>query len=359
MMKAISLDRGLSSIREIHSVSPTSLLAGGSGGMELASIDEAEGSGSTRLNSIQPSASANAKLAHGKARRQKKNMRRLARSLGASLWPLMRQQIFLGMAALSVPVKMEVPQLMEDLTAAGVRFVYFSPRNMRRSKPVAEKIGITFDWNCAISLRELASDEADPHRYISNYADWDQHARLPHGVPAIKKHLREVDNVPLLVSLYTDSTPQASQQMVEVFRSYGEVVLTVGSAYRASNSGIFRAANIAVSVSMLPGYQQKLPIHSDSVLRGFPTLSSRGLSRADLMLVFRLVGLGAQQPGGGTSDLAGPELNMEALLEAVRKGRVLLLNMLQALAFLCVALLSPALWPVVACALPTPVPGHS
>jgi hypothetical protein len=26
---------------------------------------------------------------------------------------------------------------------------------MKRSKPIAEKIGISFDWNCAISLRDL------------------------------------------------------------------------------------------------------------------------------------------------------------------------------------------------------------
>ena len=67
----------------------------------------------------------------------------------------MRQQVFLGLAASSVPVKAEVPDLREDLTSAGIRFIYFSPRNMRRSKPVAEKLGIPFDWNCAISLRSL------------------------------------------------------------------------------------------------------------------------------------------------------------------------------------------------------------
>ena len=32
-------------------------------------------------------------------------------------------------------------------------------------------------------------------------------ARLPHGVESIRKHLQTVDNVPLLVSLYTDATP--------------------------------------------------------------------------------------------------------------------------------------------------------
>jgi hypothetical protein len=45
---------------------------------------------------------------------------------------------------------------------------------MKRSKPIAEKIGIAFDWNCAISLRDLENpDENDPHRHISSYADWD------------------------------------------------------------------------------------------------------------------------------------------------------------------------------------------
>jgi hypothetical protein len=84
-------------------------------------------------------------------------------------------QVFLGMAASSVPVRKDVPNVKEDLDSAGVRFVYFSAQNMKRSKPVAEKIGIPFDWNCAISLRELEGGTGahDPHRHISNYADWD------------------------------------------------------------------------------------------------------------------------------------------------------------------------------------------
>ena len=91
------------------------------------------------------------------------------RSVGACLWPYVRHQVFLGIAASSVPIKPDVSDLREDLTNSGVRFVYFSPRNMRRSKPVAEKIGIQFDWNCAISLRDLDLDSGealDPHRAI-------------------------------------------------------------------------------------------------------------------------------------------------------------------------------------------------
>jgi hypothetical protein len=38
------------------------------------------------------------------------------------------------MVASSVPPKRGMSSLIEDMMAAGVRFVYFSPRNMRRSK---------------------------------------------------------------------------------------------------------------------------------------------------------------------------------------------------------------------------------
>lgn len=121
-----------------------------------------------------------------------------------ALWNLQKDQIFLGMVASGIQPKKGVSGLIEDVMAAGVRFVYFSPRNMKRSKTFAEKMGIETDWNCAISLRALDSDGPDPHRMTSNYSDWDVKARLPHGIESIRKHLDEVDNVPLLVSLFTD-----------------------------------------------------------------------------------------------------------------------------------------------------------
>jgi hypothetical protein len=49
---------------------------------------------------------------------------------------------------------------------------------------------------------------------VSNYADWDVKAKLPHGVDDVRKHLEEVDNVPLLVSLFTDVTKETTKQMV-------------------------------------------------------------------------------------------------------------------------------------------------
>ena len=75
-------------------------------------------------------------------------------------------------------------------------------------------MGIDIAWNAAISLRPLDEGQEDKYRMISNYADWDVNAKLPHGIENVKHHLKEVDNVPLLVSLYTDVTKVTTRQMV-------------------------------------------------------------------------------------------------------------------------------------------------
>lgn len=75
-------------------------------------------------------------------------------------------------------------------------------------------MGIEVSWNCAISLRPLDDgEETDEHRMTSTYADWDVNARLPHGVADVKRHLKEVDNVPLLVSVFTDVTKHTTAEI--------------------------------------------------------------------------------------------------------------------------------------------------
>jgi len=134
-------------------------------------------------------------------------------------WSFMKNQIFLGVIGSLVVPRREIQSLLPVLSVAGVRFVYFSPRNMRRQKELASQMGIDVAWNCAISLRPLESGKEDPHRMVSNYADWDVNAKLPHGVEDVKKHLQEVDNVPLLVSLYTDATKETTREMVSPITS--------------------------------------------------------------------------------------------------------------------------------------------
>ena len=165
-----------------------------------------------------------------------------------ALWSLLQRQVFLGLVATAVQPTPDAPPLVEELTAAGVRFTLFSPRTMRRVTRCGEALGLQMDWNCALSLRPLDSDAPDEHRLISEYGDVVRNARLPYGIPAIRQHLARVDNVPLLVSIFTDATPGAVGDMVGIFREHHESVLCVGHAGRASNGPTFRRADVAVAV---------------------------------------------------------------------------------------------------------------
>lgn len=219
--------------------------------------------------------------------------------------------------------------------------------------------------NCAISLRELGEDEKDPFRHISSYADWDVHARMPHGVRAIRKHLAEVDNVPLLVSLYTDSTPSSIKEIVQVFKEYGEVVLTIGSSHRLTNRDLFYESDLACGVSMLPGEQKAIPSHEISAISSLPTTGSSNLCRADLLLTFRLISLNSssllQIPCPMSTDVLddnhhqvdlSSQLDFSTILEAVRVGRSFVLNAMQCLAVICICIVSLALVPIVALLVP-------
>lgn len=86
------------------------------------------------------------------------------------VWSLVKNQIFLGLLGSSVRPRKEIEPLIDSCTDAGVRFVYFSPRNMRRTKELASQMGIDVAWNCAISLRPLEEGTDDSFRMTSNYA---------------------------------------------------------------------------------------------------------------------------------------------------------------------------------------------
>lgn len=150
----------------------------------------------------------------------------MQRDKGSSTeWMMLQNQIFLGILGSLVVPRSETQGLLGTLQDAGVRFVYFSPRNMRRQKEIASQMGIDVAWNCAISLRPLVQGEEDEHRMISNYADWDVNAKLPHGIASVRKHLEEVDNVPLLVSLFTDATKDTTTDMVSNIHTCMSIIL--------------------------------------------------------------------------------------------------------------------------------------
>ena len=237
----------------------------------------------------------------------------LASLVEARLMRMQSGQIFGGLVAARYQPQAKMQSLIKRLDKAGIRFVYMASRSYRRTRPLAQKMGLETGWNSAISLMpriirplpaalgnhadagarggaagqaaaaaavarrggRAGSAPASSHlgafeveeeedfgvegvlsdekrwRLMRSAVDeqtWDMKAQLPHGLPEIATHLQVVDNVPLQVSLFTDSTPPASAGMVRLMQRHGESVLLVGSALKRSSHLLFSVADVAVAV---------------------------------------------------------------------------------------------------------------
>ncbi|BFZ17230.1 hypothetical protein BsWGS_20269 [Bradybaena similaris] len=76
-------------------------------------------------------------------------------------------------------------------------------------------------------------------------------AHLPRGIENIRPHLKNIDNVPLLVNLFTDCVPEATCEMVKIMQENGEVVIVVGSSLNMDNTAIFMQADCSISIEPL------------------------------------------------------------------------------------------------------------
>lgn len=70
-------------------------------------------------------------------------------------------------------------------------------------------------------------------------------AKLPRGIDKIRPHIELIDNVPLLVSLFTDCNTEVTREMLHIMQDYGEVVCVLGSSANAENMAIFMQADAA------------------------------------------------------------------------------------------------------------------
>ena len=90
-------------------------------------------------------------------------------------------------------------------------------------------------------------------------------AGLPVGVDNVRPHLEQVrgllkacnnavqiDNVPLLVSLFTDCEHSSTKQMLAIMQDYGEVVLVCGSSLNPNNMDVFCQADCRYCVIAFP-----------------------------------------------------------------------------------------------------------
>ena len=161
----------------------------------------------------------------------------------------LQSQSFLGMVQLQYQAMVDMVQFIDLLEKACIRFVHFSKENELRSRVFSEKMGLESGWNCHISLQSKADLERAesvmygrggrgrgrrgrfplssslPTKLESPAPAWceswqplvsdsdsedgsivqgNNRAQLPAGIENIRPHLDKMDNVPLLVSLFTD-----------------------------------------------------------------------------------------------------------------------------------------------------------
>ncbi|VDP60599.1 unnamed protein product [Schistosoma mattheei] len=79
-------------------------------------------------------------------------------------------------------------------------------------------------------------------------------SRLPCGIDNIRPHLENVDNVPLQVSLFTDCTPKAVSEMIQIMKEYGDTVCLIGSCYSLTNYVLFQQSDVAIAVKPILPY---------------------------------------------------------------------------------------------------------
>ena len=179
---------------------------------------------------------------------------------------LLCNQVFLGVVSLQFQPKADIVSLIEDLESAGIRFVYFTNENEVRGKVFAEKLGLEAGWNCHISLSPGSEDEGisnprDEHDFDSCSTSTSSslnsvinafqsyiRAKLPKGIRNVRPHLENMDNVPLLVPLFTDCTVDAIREMIEIMQENGEVVMCLGNAWNQDNLSIFAQADVSLSI---------------------------------------------------------------------------------------------------------------
>ena len=156
-----------------------------------------------------------------------------------------REHIFLGMIAVTNHPKSEANHFIEDVFDAGIRFVIFSEGDILETKAFGDDLGLYTAWNSCISL-------SDKPAVIEEFLNQDGKKVLPNGIEEIKSRLSDGnDNVPLLVSMFSDSTKSNILEMVKIYQQNGEVPIVIGNCLHPQNAFIYQSADISISVKTL------------------------------------------------------------------------------------------------------------
>ncbi|CAG9824590.1 unnamed protein product [Phaedon cochleariae] len=151
----------------------------------------------------------------------------------------------------------------------------------------------THEWQSLSNLTESTEQSAPINFDMSN------RAKLPRGIDKIRPHIELIDNVPLLVSLFTDCTPDVTKEMLQIMQDYKEIVCIIGSSENCYNAGIFMQADASISIEPLyPQVCQKMEVYKKTIgclspidfsceLNSIPC--SLSVKREDPFSIYRLI----------------------------------------------------------------------
>ena len=125
----------------------------------------------------------------------------------------------------------------------------------------------------------------------SNPFDYDMsnRAQLPRGIENIRPHLETADNVPLLVSLFTDCVPATTKEMLKIMQEYGEVVCVMGSSANYKNVEIFLQSHASLAIEpRYPQLCQTVPVSIPPKSGPSPVAASQLLNSVASSLSFKM-----------------------------------------------------------------------
>ena len=78
---------------------------------------------------------------------------------------------------------------------------------------------------------------------------------LPCGIEAVKKHIKDIDLIPLQVPMFCDVTEKATEQMFQIYQEQGDIVACIGNILNTANLHTFQQANVAIGMKPEPLYR--------------------------------------------------------------------------------------------------------
>ncbi|GIX60856.1 uncharacterized protein BcabD6B2_02910 [Babesia caballi] len=246
--------------------------------------------------------------------------------IGDMVSSCLKNTILLGMSADKRLYPKEVPSRIQSFHEAGVRFVYFSKHDERQTRVMGAHLGLETSWNSMISL---ANSERSTH------INQEGNVVLPSGIENIKRHIEEVDDIPLQVSLFANCNPGNTAEMLRILRSNGETIMCIGGGLRPSNFYVFREAHSSLSVAQ--GYHPVCRFCRGKRWSGVARAHMFDEALPEMKLSAALTSLPCDLQTSTMYKVADPYYVMEMLYEVFRVARHVSTNIQEAAAFLKLA----------------------